>query len=325
MDNSLTILTNADRMLAEVHNIDDAKKIIDLAEAARIYAKQVKLGLSAQNHAAEIKLRAQRRAGEILSTMEKADGGDATRARFLPERELIIVPTYAEMDISYKDAHVWQTLASIPTEMFDNFIKDKTEAVAEVTTAFVYREAKRFIAANKSDAPKLPTNKYRIVYADPPWKYGNTMPDYMGVQDDHYPLMSIDEICALPIKKMTEDNAVLFLWVTSPILEEAFEVVKAWGFDYKSSFIWDKVKHVMGHYNSVRHEILLICVRGSCQPDVHKLFDSVVTEERTDHSVKPEVFRQIIDTIYPEGKRIELFARRPVDGWEVWGNESSIS
>lgn len=173
-----------------------------------------------------------------------------------------------------------------------------------------------------TEAAKIPSSKYRIIYADPPWKYGNNMPDYFSEQADHYDLMDIGDICSLPIKDISEDNAVLFLWATSPILEESFEVITAWGFEYKSSFIWDKVKHVMGHYNSVRHEFLLVCIKGSCQPDVQKLFDSVITEERTEHSRKPKVFREIIDTIYPHGKRIELFAREKAEGWDVYGNES---
>lgn len=177
------------------------------------------------------------------------------------------------------------------------------------------------IAAAAPEAPKM-TGKYRVIYADPPWSYGNTMPEYAPQPDDHYGLMDIEDICALPVKEMSEKDSVLFLWTTSPHLEESFRVVKSWGFEYKSSFVWDKVKHNMGHYNSVRHEFLLVCVRGSCQPDVRKLFDSVVTEERTEHSRKPETFREIIDTIYPNGKRIELFARRPAGAnWEVWGNE----
>ena len=168
----------------------------------------------------------------------------------------------------------------------------------------------------------LPDGKYRVIYADPPWQYGNTMPDYFTDQSDYYPLMALADICALPVKEMAADNAVLFLWVTSPILEEAFQVVKAWGFEYKTSFVWDKVKHCMGHYNSVRHELLLVCVRGSCQPDEKTLFDSVVTEERpARHSQKPEVFRKFIDTLYPIGPRIELFARTAAKGWDVWGNE----
>jgi N6-adenosine-specific RNA methylase IME4 len=96
----------------------------------------------------------------------------------------------------------------------------------------------------------------------------------------------------------------------------------AWGFKYKAQFVWDKVKHNMGHYNSVRHEMLLVCTKGSCTPQVTKLYDSVQSIERAGHSVKPDEFRAIIDTLYPNGNRIELFARRPAEGWQTWGNEA---
>ena len=149
------------------------------------------------------------------------------------------------------------------------------------------------------------------------------MPEYVTTPEDHYPAMSTTDICAMPINDICENDAVLFLWTTSPHLEETFEVIKAWGFKYKTSFVWDKVKHNMGHYNSVRHEFLLVCTKGSCVPDVKKLFDSVVTEERTTHSKKPEMFREIIDTIYTDGNRIELFARNVnKEGWDVYGNQS---
>lgn len=117
---------------------------------------------------------------------------------------------------------------------------------------------------------------------------------------------------------------MLFLWTTSPLLPEGLRVAEAWGFKYKAAFVWDKVKHNMGHYNSVRHEFLLICTKGSCTPDVSKLFDSVQSIERTDkHSQKPEEFREIINTIYPHGSRIELFRRGDTpEGWKIWGNES---
>ncbi len=147
------------------------------------------------------------------------------------------------------------------------------------------------------------------------------MNETYGTADKHYPTMSLDDLCIMPVPDITEDNAVLFLWVTSPLLEDAFKVINAWGFKYKASFVWDKVKHVMGHYNSVRHELLLICTKGSCVPENMKLFDSVYEEERTEHSKKPEFFREVIDTIYPSGKRIELFARREVEGWETYGNQ----
>lgn len=178
-------------------------------------------------------------------------------------------------------------------------------------------------AEEAREASKLPATKYRVIYADPPWSYGNTQPDYHPEQRDHYAVMSLQAIAELPVQEMVERDAVLFLWVTSPILEDAFKIIHAWGFDYKASFIWDKIKHNMGHYNSVRHEFLLVCARGSCQPDERKLFDSVVSEERGEHSAKPETFRKIIDTIYPIGKRLELFRRGPaVKGWDAWGNES---
>jgi len=168
---------------------------------------------------------------------------------------------------------------------------------------------------------RLPDAKYRVVYADPPWKYDNTQPDYQTEQRDHYRVMPIESICNTAVKDLCEDDAVLFIWVTSPMLEDSFRVINAWGFKYKASFVWDKVRHNMGHYNSVRHEMLLVCVRGSCQPDVRKLFDSVVTEESTDHSAKPEIFYEIIETLYPHGKRLELFARKERDGWDSHGNE----
>lgn len=181
--------------------------------------------------------------------------------------------------------------------------------------------ARKILASEAvKETPEL-TGKYRVIYADPPWSYGGSMNETYGTADKHYPTMSLEDLCIMPVPDITEDNAVLFLWVTSPLLEDAFKVINAWGFKYKASFVWDKVKHVMGHYNSVRHELLLICTKGSCVPENMKLFDSVYEEERTEHSKKPEFFREVIDTIYPSGKRIELFARRPVEGWETYGNQ----
>lgn len=161
--------------------------------------------------------------------------------------------------------------------------------------------------------------KYRVVYADPPWSYNDKQDTAkLGGAEKYYHTMALDDICAIQVP--TEKNAVLFLWATSPLLPEALAVITDWGFTYKSSFIWDKVSHAMGHYNSVRHEFLLIAVKGSCTPDVKKLYDSVVSIERTEHSRKPAYFRELIDELYPIGERIELFAREAADGWDVWGD-----
>ncbi len=173
--------------------------------------------------------------------------------------------------------------------------------------------------------------KYQIIYADPPWRYNDKQnTKLLGGATKHYPTMKLQDICELPVGEMSDKNSILFLWTTSPLLEASFKVINAWGFKYKTSFIWDKVKHNMGHYNSVRHEILLIASKGSYLPQVRKLFNSVQRIERSKkHSQKPDRFREIINFLYPSGDRIELFARKPKTliedpswkGWDVWGNE----
>jgi N6-adenosine-specific RNA methylase IME4 len=192
----------------------------------------------------------------------------------------------------------------------------------EKTIPQVKRELKK--AEVTATLAALPSSKYRVLYADPPWKYGNSGSglDNYGPAERHYPSMTISELCSLNVKELTEDNAVLFLWVTSPMWAECWPVIKAWGFEYKAQFVWDKVKHNFGHYNSVRHELLLVCTRGSCTPDVKTLIDSVQVIERSEkHSEKPQEFRDIVEMLYPHGKRLELFARHTVAGWDVWGNE----
>ena len=184
-------------------------------------------------------------------------------------------------------------------------------------------DANRLIKKEEVHEVPIIEGKYRVIYADCPWNYGNKLVEGYGAAENHYPTMSIEELCKLPVKELAEDNAVLFFWVTSPLLEECFPVIKSWGFKYKTSFVWDKVKHNMGHYNSVRHELLLICTKGSCLPDSPKLIDSVVEIERSQkHSEKPEEFRNIIDTLYTSGAKIELFSRKKVEGWTAWGNQS---
>jgi len=199
---------------------------------------------------------------------------------------------------------------------------DAAKAVTDGVRRF--NEVRREIKLEEvKESVALPDAKYRVIYSDPPWKYGDQLTEDYGSIKFHYPSMTIAELCDLPVKEMVEDDAVLFLWVTSPLLFECEPIIKAWGFKYKTSFVWDKIKHNMGHYNSVRHEFLLICTRGSCTPDAKQLFDSVQSIERTQHSAKPEEFRNIINTLYPHGKKLEMFARKEApEGWDNWGNQS---
>jgi len=180
----------------------------------------------------------------------------------------------------------------------------------------------------------FPKKKYQIIYADPPWKYDNPQNSKArGGAIKHYNVMSNEELCNLPVQEITDTDCVLFLWTTSPKLEEAFPIIKAWGFEYKTSYVWDKVGHNMGHYNSVRHEFLLVCTKGNSTPQVKHLFDSVQSIRKSRrHSKKPSWFRVMINQLYPKGDRIELFARPPKDvlpgfedrsyeGWDMWGDE----
>ncbi len=181
----------------------------------------------------------------------------------------------------------------------------------------------KYLPEQKIEIPPLPQGQYQVIYADPPWKYAQEqhgLDKQDTVLETHYPTLETEQIYALPVRNLVGENAVLFLWTTSPKLFEAKLVIDAWGFEYKSSFIWDKVKHNVGYYNSVRHEFLLVCTKGSCLPDKPKLYDSVQTIEREEHSKKPEEFYRIIEELY-NGKKIELFARNKRDGWDAYGNE----
>lgn len=196
-------------------------------------------------------------------------------------------------------------------------------AAESVATVRELRERVREIKA--AGSPPLPDGVYRVIYADPPWEYGDqrTNDAQSGSAASQYPTMPIDAICEMPVRDMAAADSVLFLWATAPCLPEAMQVIDAWGFTYKAQFVWDKLKGFNGHYNDVRHELLLIATRGSFVPKVDTLDPSVIQERRTAHSRKPDAFYELIERLYPPGKstHLELFARRSRDGWKSWGNQ----
>ena len=190
------------------------------------------------------------------------------------------------------------------------------------------REAERAVR-NSEIAAKvtaLPKGKYRVIYADCPGKYND---DRAGLGDsaftaaaDHYPPMSGSELCALDVVSLAADDSVLLYWATFPLLPDALEVVRAWGFTYKTAFVWNKERGAFGNYHKADAELLLVCTRGSCTPDSDIKESQVQTFPRTKHSAKPEEFRALIDRLWPHGPRIELFARGEVPpGWTAWGPE----
>lgn len=159
--------------------------------------------------------------------------------------------------------------------------------------------------------------KYQIIYADPPWRYDFSKSDSRKIENQ-YPTMTVDDICNLPIP--SEDNSALYLWATAPKLLEALQVMKAWGYTYKSQAVWDKQTMGMGYWFRGRHEILLVGVKGKFSPPKVKV-PSVFSYKRNKHSKKPAEVRQYLSVAFPDNSKIELFAREKIEGWEVWGNE----
>lgn len=208
-----------------------------------------------------------------------------------------------------------------PEEVKEKLRKGETAIKTEYKK--LKQEEKKQKHQETLESTEFPEGKYRIIYADPPWDYGSSPTcKNTATPDLKYPVMPLEAICDLPVKGIADENAVLFLWTTSYHIFQSAKVLDAWGFSYKSQFIWDKVKHNMGCYNSVRHEILLVATKGSCTPDNVELIDSVQSIERTRHSEKPEKFREIIETLYKYGNKLELFARKKTEDWDIYGNEA---
>jgi len=318
----LVKLNKARQALIEAKTLDEIREIRDVAKAVKAYAIAKGLGVEMKNEASEIEIRAIREMGKLIEHGQRkgeiatqSEHGKGIQSSVTTENTRKTLP---EIGVTRKESSTSKNLASISDEIFE----EKLQKIINEKEPLTKTSLLRSIAKGKViDDPVIKEGIYRIVYADPPWKYSDIKAHRVeGSAVNHYPVMSIPELCEMKMPE-TESNAILFLWTTSPMLEDSFKVIKAWGFKYKTSFVWDKIKHNMGHYNSVRHEFLLICTKGSCLPDNKKLYDSVLSIERTEHSVKPEEFRNIIDDLYPHGRRIELFARRKIDNWDNWGNE----
>ena len=173
---------------------------------------------------------------------------------------------------------------------------------------------------------ELPTGvRYPVVYADPPWRYEHPPNgDSRNVIENHYPTMALEEICALPVNELAAEDAVLYMWATAPKLIECAKVIEAWGFVYRTNLVWIKDKIGMGYYARNQHELLLVARRGDLPPPrPEDRVSSVVHADRTEHSVKPQIFHELIERWYPEQPKIELFSRMARPGWAAWGNQAS--
>ncbi len=177
--------------------------------------------------------------------------------------------------------------------------------------------------------PALPQSKYSIVYADPPWDYkGQKQHNGAGGVDtggavSHYSTVKLADLMALPVPSICETDCLLFMWVTSPHMNQGIKLLEAWGFEWATiAFVWEKQKTNPGFYTLSQCEVCVVGKKGKIpRPRGSRKERQFLSERRTEHSAKPDEVRRRISRMFPEQNKIELFARQPSAGWDVWGNE----
>lgn len=183
----------------------------------------------------------------------------------------------------------------------------------------------------------FPSNKYQIIYVDPPWSYYNDMSvnsdctTIKGMRRPPYPVLSTEDIKKIPVSTIAEDDALLFIWTTDYHLSKCLEIIQYWGFEYKTvGFVWQKMNKqgspvcFMGAY-TMKSGVEL-CLLGTKGRNAHKLVEthnvrSLISSPRLHHSKKPDEVRKRIDLLVGNKSKIELFARERFFGWDCWGNE----
>lgn len=349
---ALPSVEKAWELLKRTRSSDDVRKIRAIAQAVATAERGRALGIDA----AEIVAWADRRAGELSKGLDKAKvrgnqhGGkvrvsDSTKTAQLAaagvskqraaEREKIASLTEAEqrrVHAAYRKAE-----QQVPTSALVALGKlqgpARKEAIAHLEDDPDARRAlgklrnkqriDQLAAISKGNAALDLPQRYPVIYADPPWRYEHVKTESRAIENQ-YPTMELEAICAMPVSsKVATDDAILFLWATSPKLAEAMRVIESWGFTYRTCMVWVKDKIGMGYYARQKHELLLIATRGNPPvPPPAARPVSVIEGAREKHSAKPLAFAYAIERMYPELPKVELFCRSPRTGWAVWGNQA---
>ena len=186
----------------------------------------------------------------------------------------------------------------------------------------------------------LPKKKYQVIYADPPWFYNGKLQfdksskskDKIDIKKNifistasfKYPTLKTEELKKLKVNEISDKNCILFMWTSNPHLNQAIDLGKSWGFEYKTvAFVWNKMVHNPGQYNLSYCELCLLFKKGKIPtPRGARNIKQLVEVKRTKHSKKPIEVLKNIEKMFPSQKKIELFARNKNNGWEVWGLES---
>ena len=346
MTGQLTRYDAACRAVAEAHRIDEVKDIRDKAVALAAYAKQAKDG-GLIAHATAIRKRAERRLGELMEDDRKAGklakgargGGKKNGPRGSLNDPRDKAPTLADQGVDKHLADRARKAAAMPEAKFEEQVARAVKVAVAATEgdAAVVREARKAQQDAKRDrraererelAAKivaLPDKLYGVIVSDPEWK-DEVWSEETGMDRaaaNHYPVSPEEVIKSRPVGKLAAKDCVLFLWTTNQHLRIALDVMEAWGFEYKSNYVWVKDGISTGRWNRSRHEILLIGTRGNpvC-PAPGTQWDSAIMSPRLAHSEKPKCFLEMIEQYFPNVPKIELNCRgKPRPGWDAWGNE----
>ncbi len=168
--------------------------------------------------------------------------------------------------------------------------------------------------------------KYQIIYADPPWSYSDQ--GCQGTMANHYKGMKLEDIKKLSVRGISDENCILFLWATYPMLKEALDVIGAWGFKYKTiAFQWIKLNkkngkpfYGLGRWTRGNTECCLLATKGKPKRISNSVFQ-LIQQSITKHSEKPQEARDKILQLMGDLPRLELFARQKIKGWDAIGNE----
>lgn len=311
------------------HTLTELKNARDLTAGTRhwiattLYARQAKImaGNSLAWACAEIEITlgeaiAQRQANGLLATNRDNQYTIST------SYDATIKSTYEQEGFTKQQASRWKIMAKLPEADRLKYRDEAKEKLWQINSSELFYRARKFLQGQlerKAKGKALPVGDFSILYADPPWQYEHVRTSSRAIEN-HYPTMPFGELCALPIPKLAGDNAVLFLWATSPKLFEALLLLGCWGFTYRTCMVWVKDRIGMGYYARQRHELLLIGIRGHVPlPAPSDRPDSVVTAPRGRHSEKPAVLYELIERMYPDQRKVELFSRNVREGWTGWG------
>lgn len=251
-----------------------------------------------------------------------------------PVQDTLTGPTLLKkLQITKSDSSRTQQVASLPKATFNRYVWENVAAGHEPTMAGLLRLVKHqnvqhSVAADTTQHERLVRDlreliaagrRFATIYADPPWPYDNQAT--RAATGNHYPTMTLDEVAAQPVEELAAKNAHLHLWTTNSFLPAALDVIRAWGFTFKGTFIWCKSQMGTGNYWRVSHELLLLGVRGSLPFRDHGQ-RSWMELERRGHSVKPPEVRELIEKTSPPDY-LELFAREVPENpaWTVYGNQ----